>query len=44
MDEIKYSFKQMDLDHMDENMFTDCNNMDEIKRSFQPMKYTTWMK
>lgn len=32
MDEIKYSFKQMDLDHMDENMFTDCDNMDEIKR------------
>jgi hypothetical protein len=32
MDEIKYSFKQLDLDHMDENMFTDCDNMDEIKR------------
>jgi hypothetical protein len=44
MDEIKDSFKQLDLDHMDENMFTDCDNMDEIKRSLQPMTYTTWMK
>ncbi len=32
MDEIKDSFKQLDLDHMDKNMFTDCDNMDEIKR------------
>jgi hypothetical protein len=32
MDEIKDGFKQLDLDHMDENMFTDCDNMDEIKR------------
>jgi hypothetical protein len=32
MDEIKDSFKQLDLDHMDENMYTDCDKMDEIKR------------